>query len=373
MTIGEKKGSDIITPQSNYPSTGESSTTSQRYENYVPIDYIKAEIIGFQNVSIYENSILDFGGFHSAKNQEYVPAFTPKGKRKELSFIAYYKNLVFKYYPNSDRMILSGSLHTFWNNGEHNHNDFSIIDFLKAVDELESLFGLRPINLRILQIEFGVNVLPPIQSNLIIDHCLFHKWVKFTSNIDNFEGKYKQSKLHDYIIKLYNKALQNGLNQEILRFERKQIKYGKYVKKIGIGQTLYDLMKSDFKGFKTTLLNDWGNVLMFDPLIDSNDLKITQYRDPITWMRFNEKSRTTRLKHVKKLKEINCQLGGQIQNKIQELIESKIEDLNNQKVTFSPFSYSGKTLTPNKSNSNLDLKTRYRIIYDHYGLENLAV
>ena len=58
----------------------------------------------------------------------------------------------------------------------------------------------------------------------------------------------------------------------MLRFERKQLDYLKYSKQKGIGQTLSDLINSDFIGMKETLLFNLNEILFFSPLIkDEND------------------------------------------------------------------------------------------------------
>lgn len=63
-----------------------------------------------------------------------------ESKRKYSSAKSYiYNGLTFDIY-NSGRVFISGSLHKYWNNGHHNHNDFSYTDVLSTIEDLVSKF-----------------------------------------------------------------------------------------------------------------------------------------------------------------------------------------------------------------------------------------
>ena len=271
---------------------------------------------------------------------------------KQPKRIAVYKGLVFQYYLNSERMFISGSLHAYYNHGNHNHNDFGLNAFSEVLDELKTTFGILPHHINITQLEWGVNIKPPIYPNIIIDHSLFHKWQRFENRIDNKAGKYHQAVHTDYIIKLYNKGLQFGTVEEILRFERKQLNYLKFSKSIGIGQTLQDLIDSDFKSLKTILLSNWNEILFFDPLMLTEDKKVFKYRDVLTWEYYSTKSRKTRNKHFNNLRKLNKEFGGDIQSEVSQIITDKLIELNKDVVTFSFFSYISNSLPPNQAQLN---------------------
>lgn len=317
--------------------------------NYVPFDYIKAELINFDVNLLLNNENLKFASLIDESTGEIIKQFTRDGKEKQPKRIAVHKGLVFQYYLNSQKVFISGSLHAYSNHGDHNHNDFSLSAFLEVLKELETDFNILPNHVNITQLEWGVNINPPICPNQIINHSLFHKWQRFENRIDNKTGKYHQSVHTDYILKLYNKGLQFGTVNEILRFERKQLNYLKFSKSIGIGQTLQDLIDSDFKSLKSTLLTNWNEILFFDPLMHTESKNVFKYRDVLTWEYYSTKSRKTRNKHFNKLREYNIQFGGDIQSKVSQIITDKLIELNKDVVTFSFFSYISNSLPPNQT------------------------
>jgi len=337
--IEQKKGRAIkAVPLTNNCRTGESSTI-QRYKNYVPLDYIRAELIDFDNSELLRGcEVLDF---REPVNRD---TSTIEDNQKRT---AKYKNLIFQYHPLTDRMFLSGSLHIFWNDGEHNYNDFILSGFLEVLSDLYRCLGITPQNIHLTQVEWGLNITPPIDTNTIIEHCLFHIWKPFEIKIDNAEGKYSQVEHKNYyLLKCYNKGLHYSLNKNLLRFERKQLNWYKYCRKFSIGQTLFDLMQSDFIGLSDTLLTNWKEMLFFDPCIDSEDFKILKFRDPKHWKQILSKSRPTIKKYVDRLRKNNVEFGSNIQGKVLELLDQKIIELNNDVLTLSNSIYKEKTLTP---------------------------
>ena len=79
---------------------------------YIPIDFIKAKIINlppehFENNPLFKEPKSIFKGEHLSKT------------------IYKHKNLSIKIFENNKRIEFSGSLHTFYNDGEHNYNDLT--------------------------------------------------------------------------------------------------------------------------------------------------------------------------------------------------------------------------------------------------------
>jgi len=299
------------------------------YKNYVPIDYMKAEIKMTNLKRILTNNNLNFAEAVNTETGEILQRFAKDGSLKQPCRVAKYENLIFSYYPKSKRMWLSGSLHTFKNNGAHNYDDFHYIDLMTVIDRMKLLFGILPENLHITQIEWGVNIIPPTQapSDVIIEHCLFHRRRRVEYILDGSNQKYLQFR-HDknYLIKVYNKRLQFQLKNELLRLEHKQLDYAKYCKKWGIGQTLKDLIDSDFIGFRETLLNDWDTIVFYDPFLDS---KHCRYRDVLYWVYLTKlKSSSNQIyKNKKRLDLLGRTVGGNIKVTVRDLIEQKINNL----------------------------------------------
>jgi hypothetical protein len=336
-------------------------------KDYVPLDFIKAKIEHFDNEAILKNKLLKFSELVDTDSGEIIISYYKNGEIKRPRRTARYKQLTFQYFPPfrsekktfPSQLTISGSLHYFYNQGKHNYNDFDIKAFHEVLFKLYHLFGLTPRNLKITQLEWGVNIrlLLPVSVNQIVEHCIKFKWNLFEVKEDNIYGKYRQALLKDYYaLKVYNKGLHFGLSYDIIRIERKQFSYLKYCKQLGIGQYLSDLIESDFKGFRETLIANWNEVLFFDPDIDTSHKKIIKYRDPLFWNGFN--NRTTRINNFNELRKANLEKGGDYQTKIATLIDSKINQLNDPNFTFSYFTYNKKPLTS--------------IIEIHYGIQSNA-
>ena len=298
----------------------------QNYSNYVPIDFIKGEIINYDT-----DIILNKLNFVENINRDTGEIETPTDKngieRKEKR-TAKYKNLIFSYYVESKRLIILGSLHTLWNDGKHNYNDFHLNAFNDVLNHLKSEFSIDAYQIKLLQLEWGYNIKPPMETNKIITGCMFHKWKPFDSKISSNKGKYYQAEhTKNYLIKIYNKGQQFKLKDEVLRIERKQLNYLAYALKNEIGQTLGDLINSDFKGLHDTLVKNWNEILFFDPIISDKE-RVIAYRDPLKWVSIStNQSRTTRSKKVKQVKQANQEKGGNIQNLLIDLMNHKQKEV----------------------------------------------
>jgi len=327
--------------------------THLRYENYVPLDYIKARIVGIDLEPII--STLNFSEPVNTDTGEIILKRYPDGTYKNHKRYAQWFNLNFiLQYSKREKcniLILEGSLHTFSNRGQHNYNDFTIESFLGVLRAFRLFLGVLPINLFIYQLEWGVNIKPVIPTNVILEHCLMFHWKEFKTPY----AQYKQGGNRlNYLLKIYNKANHFDLNSELFRIERKQIDWRAFCKKQGIQRTLEDLILNDFVGLKATLIKNWNEVLFYDPLINPIDTKL---RDVFYWKMIKSKTkRSTHSEKRRKLKELSATNGGDIQNKISQAISDKITELNEDKFTLSELVFSPNMLTP-----------EFRILTRHYG------
>jgi hypothetical protein len=83
-------------------------------------------------------------------------------------------NLEFKLFP-SGRIQISGSLHKYWNNGYHNYNAFNLNHVLEVIKDLEMKFGIDPFNMRLENLEFGVNISLTYNPNVLLDNLVSFK------------------------------------------------------------------------------------------------------------------------------------------------------------------------------------------------------
>jgi hypothetical protein len=331
--------------------------TNQRYKNYVPLDNIKAKLIDVDLDHLQR--VLDFTEPVNTSTGEIVLKRYPDGTYKNPKKFAQWFNLNFEIqYSNRSKCLevtLSGSLHKFSNKGKHNYNDFTLEAFTRVLRAFRRYLDVTPSNIYIYQLEWGVNILPPIQTNVILDHCLMFHWKRFRSPYTNY---LECGNKLNYLLKLYDKGHQFKLKGELFRIEIKQIDWCSFCSNQGIGRTLQDLINSDFKGLKEKLLKKWEEVLFYDPLLIESNRRTLRFRDVFYWKELKErKSRTTLSNNWNKLRRFNRLEGGNIQQQVKELINSKIEELNGDVFTLSELVFN-----PNPSTSNL------RIITTHYGM-----
>jgi len=281
--------------------------------NYVPVDFIKAQVIGLSVSNFINNPMLS----------EPISIYSGELLTKT---IYKYKNLSIKIFVNNNRIEFSGSLHTFYNNGLHNHNDFGKTQFKIAINRLYSELNIKPKNLYLLHLEWGFNIKPPRDSNYIIDSLIQHKSVNKTVSIDcKIEGKYSQFKHSDFILKIYNKSQQFKLNSELLRIEIKQTNWSKYRLK-GI-RTLNDFINTDGSIFFNELLKQWERVIFFD--IDNSKIDgYYKYQTTTFWneLRQNYSNKTFKY-HFDKLKELNKEIGHNTQSSIIKALQDKGNEL----------------------------------------------
>lgn len=279
---------------------------------YIPVDFIKAQVLGLPPEHFQSNSLL--------KNTKSI--FDGELLTKT---IYYYKNLAIKIFENNDRIELSGSLHTLYNDGKHNYNDFNLKSFNEAVKEVYEALGVAPDNLYLLHLEWGFNITPPLATNYILDRLVQHNSVNKTVGEDSDEGKYIQFKHSTNILKIYNKGMHFKLGKELIRIEVKQTNWSKYRLK-GI-RTLQDFIDADKKPFYDELLHQWNRVILYD-INEQHSTNYIKYQTSTFWDELRKtKSNKSFKYHFDKLKRLNETIGFNTQNKIAELIINKGNEL----------------------------------------------
>ncbi len=316
---------------------------------YMPIDFLKTEIIGIDKEYFFNRF-------------SFTPSYN-KGVENCKYFT--YNNMKLTIY-NSGRTILSGSLHVFHNQGLNNSNDFGYDDFLKCIDEIYLYFGIRPINMRILQIELGVNIVTKVSQKVIITNLLFHKRGLFTKSEKN---RYSVVKHDHFWFKIYDKSfISNCKDLDILRIE---IKYRNWT----LFRTIYGLV--NFQNFidfdKTVFLEDllkrWNEVILINPFTLSKE-KQQKFKDLSFWEDKGIKSNPNYSKHFRNLKKINSHCTINLQEEIYLNIKNKVLEL--QRLTNSKLTenrkqciYTGYDISMQKSNSHLLSHTGLRFLCEN--------
>lgn len=68
------------------------------------------------------------------------------------------QNLEIRIFDNSNKLEVSGSLHKYFNDGQHNANDYTRLDLYDTIAELCSYFQIEPQRMSLHGFEFGVNI-----------------------------------------------------------------------------------------------------------------------------------------------------------------------------------------------------------------------
>lgn len=252
---------------------------------------------------------------------------------------AYYKSLLFKIY-DTGTITIEGSLHKYWNNGKHNFNDFKYYDLNDVLNDFRLLFNITPQQCIIRQIELGLNINPTQETNQIIEHCFIHKRKPFVFKYHNDEGRYKQCRHSQYVVKIYNKRLhylKQGYHipNEILRFEIKYLKMERLNRK-GIFK-LSDLLNFGLENLEDAIINEWTNILFYDYTIKHKSKRLLNYCNPNYWTQLIDyKSTSTYGKHRRFLKDFILNYSDNIQQQIEQLLKAKFREVTRKGIRIDP-------------------------------------
>lgn len=293
----------------------------QIYE-YIPIDFIRCNVIDFDTRRLLENSNLNFTRYINEETGETTQNF-----RK-----AKFKNMEIRLYE-SGRCTLSGSVHKFYNNGAHNYNDFDSAAFLKSLEGIYSAFELRPKNLHITNLEFGYNLHLPFDAKVILDGLIMHKGSWFETRMHGPKAYYKTANHNRYTVKCYDKSLQYGLRFPVLRFERNECNWTDWRKK-GIF-TLQDFIEAPKAKFIKALVDTWSDIVYYNHSPE-NGPDHSKYERISFWsdLEVREVTRTTFMRHRKKMKKLNSKVFPDRQKLVADMLVSCYQ-AHNSGVTFS--------------------------------------
>lgn len=349
------------------------------------IDFIKIIIQDLVPSHLEANPLLDFYDTVNLTTGE-LKTTNRNGNKVTPSKNASYNGLEFKIY-DTGTITITGSLHKYWNKGAHNYNDFNIDAVIWVLNDLKTKFDILPQQCILKCLEIGINIIPPIPTNDILDNCFLHKTKPFECQKNSNEGRYKQVRHEQYIIKIYNKALHYiskgfEIDIEIMRFEIKYIKMEKLNRK-GI-YSLQDLIDYGLHNFTDDLLKEWENVLFFDkttridPLSTKLKNRVLEYSNPNYWTGLLSNKQTENFKfHKKQLRSITNEYSENLQNQITKIITQKIDLLNIKTTRIDPLTILSNQVVLNNSNNhtckvtgvNISMQKKNSILLSHTGLK----
>jgi len=243
-----------------------------------------------------------------------------------------YKGLLIKHLPT--QTIIQGSLHKYYHNV--NYNDYSFKEIGSSVIDLCNTFELDPQEVKVVNLEFGVNVhlANLVECNKFLNSCLTYKGKKFNYKRFANGARYIELEFQRYVIKIYNKGLQvknyAPLLGNVLRFEVKG-KKSVFLSSYGI-TTIADLLNPiNYLNLLECLKNAFEHIFYNEWTIHPTDL-IKSHKELLTnWQNLNyietlhnEKRNTTYKNEFRAFKELEAKYGAnETKNKVWQLIQKK--------------------------------------------------
>ena len=282
------------------------------------IDYIKLSSRISLEQEVYLRNRIDFSKSYNESTGE-LETILPNGKKVSTRSYGWIKNIKIELFPGG-YIELAGSIHKHYNDGKHNYNQFGIKEAEIALRRLIEVSGLELPKFKMESVEVGVNLMPPIPCDDIINNALMYKRKPFEAKYCSDEGNYRQAKLSEYWVKLYNKRLHYekqgyDIGHEILRFELK-INKMRVLAKYGV-YTLEDLMNNIENIARDLLPKAWKEVLLYDPTMNKQTKEKTLQYANVNFWRGIVKERRYNYHHKKlyRLMEGNtCAIQAQVKN-----------------------------------------------------------
>ncbi|MDI5886540.1 hypothetical protein [Flavobacterium yafengii] len=297
-------------------------------------------MIDFLKLLTFDATLIDYFNSHSllewVSNEDRFNHFdneviNTKTKKQ-------YKGIYFCFYSNKLEILFKP--HYYFNGNLHNANDFTVIDSINIIKEFKSVFNINLMNLKVVNIEYGLNVISSIDIKDLITYLAYHEKNEFRTDVGlpyskksyriNKNGRANQYK----IIKAYAKGLQFPKFSDIntFRFEVKS-KESKYIKELRV-QTLNDLLNKDvYVLMADNIIKEFEKVLILDNHTDikilsiEDQLKLNDYLNPHAWYKFINQSRNVFSKNKTRYNNLIDKTGDHLKKQLERIIIEKLEVL----------------------------------------------
>lgn len=288
--------------------------------------------------------------FEKNKLLDFKECYSKRTGMIDKKSIAIYNGLKFDLYDNGF-LIVSGSIHKYYNfihnikapnqitpedlKKGFNGNLYNVNQIHFTLIHISKSFNLNLNNCKILNIEVGLNLIHDYSTPKILNGLMLHKGKVFNKPLAN---TYREATHQRYYFKIYDKALQYGLTQNMIRVE---LKYKKMIDVHTMGvYSLIDLIDiNKIYPLIVILRNEFNKIILFDYTIDITRLKpkelikIKDYSNTYYW---NELKANRRDKPKRNLAKLINTYSQNIQFNISESIEVFINGLIKKSVIFNP-------------------------------------
>jgi hypothetical protein len=298
-------------------------------------------MIDFLKLQTYELSIID--NFNSNTLLNWYSE-TDKIKYNDAEVITTkkvkeYKGILFYFYSN--RLDILFKPHYYYNSNLHNANDFNIKECIKVVNDFKTTFKIDLSMLKVVNLEFGINILSPIDIKDLITYLAYHEKNEFRtdSGLPFSKKSYSTNRngtANEYkIIKAYAKGLQftQYSNINTFRFEVKSKERKYCVNQLGIysASNLLDsgiyfkMIETIFKEFKEVLILDYNT--NFESLPTKEQKKINQFLNPLYWYKVKNQNRNSFSKNKTLYYNLIDKVENNLKQKLEKIIFQKLESL----------------------------------------------
>ena len=297
------------------------------------------------------------------------------GNDKTPYYFAEYKDLKFILYTNQNTIIVKGSFHKYHNGGAHNFNDFGILEISETIKEFLQTFKIKPEEARILILEYGLNILPPYETELILNYLYFHKKIPFLRRDTTKDGYYLQVKHDNYWLKVYDKLRQYKdrylLNDDIIRIELKA--KGAYIRKKFNITTLYDLMNFDQRLLLNDLKEQFSISLFYDFTIRHDSKRLLNYKDKNYWSELIRGNRASAYnKHRHQLNQYILFHSDNAIEQINKILQSKFNEIYKGGTLIQPIIDSRKNTPQRKckiTGYDISMQRPESLLLSHAGIQ----
>jgi hypothetical protein len=253
--------------------------------------------------------------------------------------IKQYKRIYFCFYSNKLDILFKP--HYYFNDNIHNANDFNIIDCIAVINEVKNALNLDLEVFKVINIEYGLNILSPIDIKHLITYIAYHSKNEFRTDTglpyskkSYSVTKYGTANQHK-IIKAYAKGLQFPKYSDIntFRFEVKS-KKSRFINQLGIYTADHLLNPNVYLTLVESLINEFAKVLILDCKTDFKTLnqkeqtKISKFNNPMEWYKINNASnRNSFSKNKTAYYKLTDKVPINLKNQLRQIIYDKLQIL----------------------------------------------
>jgi hypothetical protein len=296
------------------------------------VDFLKLSVFCTQLINyLYSHNLLEW-----VKSEDRLNLFDKEVIKTKT--VKQYKGILFCFYEN--RIDILFKPHCYFNGGLHNANDFTVTDCIKTINEFKNTLQIDLKLLKVVNIEFGINILSPICIKTLITSLLYHKRNEFRTDKLAFSKKSFKPTPNGTMnrhksINGYAKTIQcpNYCVINTFRFEVNS-KRSKYINKLGIS-TADDLLGFDrYLNISNEIKKEFDKVLLLELETDFSNLseieqaKFKNYLNTTTWYYISQDPYKNRFnKERAKYNILVKKIPNNLKNTLTKIIWEKIEYL----------------------------------------------